>query len=311
MTSHARLNPSYGRGEAVIDDLGVAVDSNTLGERVGMLFSRPQFKAPMLPAMAVQVITISRKPNVTIGELVEVISHDAMITADVLKLAHSPMYSRSTPARTLKEAAARMGIRGVQSLVLETLQRVIFKSPTMGPSLEAVRKHGSVVGHLSRLVARQTAFDAEFAFVCGLLHEIGISAGLMALGEDRSSVLDAEQWYALEKSHEHAASLLSRLWQLPPELSLVISSHHAPAKELPHRHPVASVLALAEHLAAESGFGLVPLLAKCGLTLPESLEQPVPARAGAARAQLRLSDAVYAQLHHDAAAVVEQLSQHE
>ena len=309
MTSPARLNPNYGRGEVTLDDLSGPIDSNELSERIGTLFSRPGFKIPMLPAMAVEVMKTSRKPQLRIDELVEVIARDAMIAADVLKLARSPLYATLTPARTLKEAALRLGISGVQSVVLETLQRVIFKSPTMGPALDAVRRHGATVAHLSRLVARQTSIDAEFAFLCGLLHDIGLSAGLVALGQDQAAVLDPHQWAALEQTHERAAGLLARLWQLAPEVALVLAHHHATRSELPKVHPAVAVVAIAERLASDHGQGLVQLLAKAKLPLLQSDEIPEPSRTGAARAVLGLNDATFTQLHKSAGALLEHLAQ--
>jgi HD-like signal output (HDOD) protein len=231
-----------------------------------------------------------------------------MIAADVLKLARSPLYAARQEARTLKEAALRLGISGVQSVVLETLQRVIFRSATMGPALDAVRRHSSAVAHAARLVARHTSVDAEFAFLCGLFHDLGHSAGLMALGES-TAALDPAQWSVLEQTHERAAGLLSKLWKLPPELQLVLANHHALAKELPLQHPAVSVIVLAEHFAHEHGGGLGPLLEKARLKLNLELERVEPARVGAARQVLRVNDAVFAHLHKDVGTALEHLAQ--
>jgi HD-like signal output (HDOD) protein len=310
MTSPARLNPNYGKGEAFLDIDGGGVDPFELSSRISALFSRPNFKPPMLPAMALEVMKASRKPRSNIDELVEVVSRDPMIAADVLKLSRSALYAAATPVRTLKEAALRIGVSGVQSVVLETLQRVIFRSVSMAPALDAVRRHGAAAAHLARLVARQTSVDAEFAFLCGLLHDVGLSAGLMALGSDPHARLDDEQWASLEQVHEKGAELLARYWQLPAEVALVLSKHHASDGELERQHPAVSILVIAEHLAEQHGLDVMGRLAPLGrVRAPESVERSRPERVGAARRMLRLNDAQFAQLYAGAAKVSELLCQ--
>lgn len=309
MTSSARLNPNYGKGEATLDAEG-AVEGAELSERISTLFCRPGFKPPMLPSMALEVMKITRKPRTNVDDLVAVVSRDPLIAADVLKLSRSALYAAATPVRTLKEAALRLGITGVQSVVLETLQRVMFRSPVMGPPLDAVRKHSAAVGHLARVVARQTSVDAEFAFLCGLLHDVGLSAGLVALGGTPGAQLDDQQWRALEENHERAAGLLARYWQLPVELALVVSAHHASERELDRQHPAVAILAIAEHFAEQHQLGLLGLLAGVSrVKTTEGLERTRPARVGAARQVLRLNDAQFTQLHASAQTVCGQLSQ--
>jgi HD-like signal output (HDOD) protein len=274
---------------------------------VGELFSRPGFKIPVLPVTALEVMRLSRQPDLGVEKLIDVLSQDSMLAADILKLARSPIYAGlgMSQAKTLKDAAVRLGNSGVHRVVLEAVQRSVFKAPGLVQALEAVRKHGSAVGHLARVVSRHAKLDPDFGFLCGLLHEIGLSAGLMALAADKTPKLDLPGWFTLEKAHEEVAQVICLYWKLPPELGEVLAQHHAPPDALTGLGPSVSVLVVAEFLAEQDAAGLGHLLKNAtGIELPM---EPADRRIDEARGTLRLDDRAWARLYEDASATMANL----
>lgn len=281
------------------------VDERDLGRRVGELFSKPGFQVPMLPVTALEVIRLSREPDMGAEKLVVVLARDSMLAADVLKLARSALYSGLSDVKTLRDAAVRLGNAGVHRVVLEAVQRSVFRAPVLGPALDAVRKHGTAVGHLSQVVARRCSLDHEFGFLCGLLHEVGLSAGLMALATGAAPKLELAEWFALERAHEEAAQVICQLWKLPPELGVVLRQHHAPSDTLADQLPSVSMLVVAEFLAEQDAAGLGHLLkGATGLELPIA---PAEHRIDQARSVLRLGDKEWSRLYEDAATVMASL----
>ena len=131
-----------------------------------------------------------------------------------------------------------------------------------------MRLHSVATAHLARLVASATPFESDYAFLCGLLHDVGYSTALVALAEGAAAARRPGSpapalrpveflWPALAQVHERVAAHLAPDWKLTDEVRLVIQSHHV--LELGGVvHPVAAVVAVAEVLASELGFGLVP-----------------------------------------------------
>ena len=98
----------------------------------------------------------------------------------------------------------------------------------------------------------------EFAFLCGLLHDIGVAAALIAIAEsttksDRPSIDGL--WPAIQGIHEQAAGMLAQAWKLTPEIKLVIGHHHQV-----HLggvvHPLLATLCVAETMATQLGYGI-------------------------------------------------------
>lgn len=121
--------------------------------------------------------------------------------------------------------------------------------------MEALRKHSVLCAHLARLVCRRTGFPDEYAYMCGLLHDVGIAAGLLVLGDvkrDEKPPTYDEIRASIEAVHEPASAVLGRVWELPADVQLVLGHHH-------HftiggrAHPLAAAVCLADFLAAEVG----------------------------------------------------------
>ncbi len=285
------------------------LNEQELGRRVGELFTRPGFKIPVLPVTALEVMRLSRQADMGVEKLIEVLSQDSMLAADILKLARSPVYAglSARPRRLAKEAAVRLGNAGVHRIVLEAVQRIrSFERPVSSRRSRRCRKHRSRrLADLARVVARHARVDPDFGFLCGLLHEIGLSAGLMALAADKAPKLDLPEWFTLEKAHEEVAQVICHYWKLPPELGQVLAQHHAPPDSLSAANPMVSVLVVAEFLAEQDAAGLGHLLKQAtGIDLPM---EPADRRIDQARSTLRLDDRAWARLYEDAATTMANL----
>jgi HD-like signal output (HDOD) protein len=137
--------------------------------------------------------------------------------------------------------------------------------------------------HLARAVCKYTAFAHDYAFTCGLLHDVGIAAVLLLLGDTRRGAEPPELahvWPALFNVHQRASGWLCTRWKLPPDVVAVVSNHHDFTIE-GRVHPLAAAVALAEALATRLGHGV-------GREIPEGQEQRAAAALGLSDAQLGL-----------------------
>jgi putative nucleotidyltransferase with HDIG domain len=258
--STSSMNPKYGKGEVTLSledqlDSGIA----EFGEELSNLFSSPRYQPPALPAVALKVMEMARRPKVEFDDLAKTIEQDSLLAAKVMTRAQSAMYSGQSPVRSLRQAAVRMGVGGLRDLVVEVAMNLrVFRSPGLEKQMETLRRHSLACAHTARLVCRYAALDGEYAFLCGLLHDVGIASIFVAIGEGALKSRPKNPialWSAIDGSHESSGATIAKLWKLPDELALVIGAHHHPVQG-GYVHPLIAVICVAQDLAARIGAGM-------------------------------------------------------
>ncbi len=226
----------------------------SLAEQIRTRFRAPDYTPPMLPAVALEVQRIAKSPNVTFAGVAAVLEQDALLTARVLRLARAPAYARSTPIRSIREAVGRLGLKSVTELVWRAaLDLGVFRSSQHRRTLEQLRKHSTVTAYLARTAALFTPVPVDYAFLAGLVHDIGLAAALLVLAEQPAAPLLTEREIrAVAAVHEELSGLVARLWNLPEDLQAGITLHHR-LDSSTDVHPLAAVIHVAEHLALSLG----------------------------------------------------------
>jgi HD-like signal output (HDOD) protein len=215
-------------------------------------FAAPDYRAPMLPAAAVEVLRLSQLPNVGIDDVVLILEKDTLLAGRVLRLAQSAFYAGKSPAKTLVHAAVRLGVGTLRNVVLESAFHArLVRGTAFDGVLSLAQSHSLGVAYLCRMVARSLEADPDFAFMLGLLHDTGLIAALTVLSEQRGQPLNPDVISAVRVIHGEAGGIVAGIWQLPERLRVAIATHHQEPKE-----PGAAVLAIAEHLAERLGLGL-------------------------------------------------------
>ena len=253
-----RQHPGYGRGVVEVENFDY-VDEQELKLRLLNVFRSPKYRPPNLPSVAMDVMALSQRPNVAFADVSGVLERDGMMTGQVLKMSQSPLFAGRQRVTSIQQAMVRLGLRTVRDVVLQVaLDAKVFRCKPYAPIMEKLRRHATAVGHLARAITRYTAFDAEHAFLCGLLHDVGIAGALLALVETAKPKPPPpvdEVWPAVIAIHEQASNLMASHWELPPDVCLVLEAHHRLTVE-GHIHPMAAALALANEMAESMGFGL-------------------------------------------------------
>ncbi len=312
----------YGRGEASIDvDDDVLLDEEALRERMLATFRAPDFSPPELPSTAQQVLSLSQSPDVEIDKVVELLENDEMLAARVLRVASSPAYAGAAKIESLSGALMRLGLLTVRDVVLQVAMNLrVFRCDAYEAPMARLKQHSQATAHLCRVVCKySSAVEAEFAFLCGLLHDVGIAGILLALGEAprRKKPPDLSVlWPAIHGAHGEAGALMAKLWDLPAELPWVLGAHHRVEIE-GYPHPLAGVVCIADHLAAELGAGLVPPAGDedeagevdpcAGLETHPGTDRSGPVALDRAREALGLTGATWELIEKDAAEQLERM----
>jgi len=256
MHDNARAPAHYGSHTIPPNEL--PWDEAIVRRELQKTFASPSYRPPSLPEVALKVMDLSRQPDVPISDLARVLEGDQLLAARVLQLSQSSIYGRQ-PVQTLQQAIMRLGVVVMRDVIFEaSVTMRVFKAPNYVKTMTELRRHSVATAHFSRVVCRYTSMDAEYAFSCGLLHDVGIAASLVAVSDmpnakDRAPL--EEVWLAIRGIHEECSKYLARLWGLPPDVQFVLGAHHAFGNGA-QVHPLAVVIALAEGIAVEHGLGV-------------------------------------------------------
>ena len=252
----------YGLGNVTIncDSLGLITEGE-LTQRIVEVFEAPGYVPPRLPAVATELLALSNKPDVDFDQLEALLERDATLAGEVLSLCKSAAYDRGGQISNLRDALVRIGLAKLGEVVMQAAMSArVFRSKGYKACMEALQEHCRATAHLARFVSQHTALADDRAFLCGLMHDVGIAGILIVLGDAQRGEQPPELatlWPAIHNAHPLAGARMIELWELPDEIKLAVSAHHHVCVE-GFDHPLAAVVCLAETLAMEVGMAFVP-----------------------------------------------------
>ena len=235
-------------------DLAVKDDLDDVRELLRGHLRQGKWEPPVMPSTVRQALVMARDPEASFGGIAGVLEADPALTAQLLKLANSPMFSGAVPVSGLRQALVRIGLRGfVQLLMVASLSKVLVVRGHRGITAK-LQERATAVGVAAAEIARATRMDRDAAFTAGVLHDVGIAMGygLMQACERylQDDVKDspAKKWEVVEEMHEELGLKLSEAWKLPPTVCGAVGFHHDPESAPPASQKMAWLVAAAIHV---------------------------------------------------------------
>jgi putative nucleotidyltransferase with HDIG domain len=258
------MNSSFGHNPSYASvDLSMGVSKPAVP-----LSINKDFEIPSIPLVLIRIIQTLDKDKSSARELEELILHDPALAARILRLANSAFYSFRARVKTISHAIALLGINIVTSLAIGIN---IFETFTKGAKSESALlnelwTHSCGVAMLVREIWSKNSRrekEGEFAFLCGLLHDIGkvilfkkypghygpIFASVKTETDAVISFYENENYGA---DHAAIGEMLAKQWGFPEELAFVIRRHHEVSAL---KSPLISAVMLADLLAKELKIG--------------------------------------------------------
>jgi HD-like signal output (HDOD) protein len=189
---------------------------------------------PPPPQIAAEVMRLTRGDAVageaadtSAAELARLIQRDVALAGQVMRVANSALYARRTPVVTLPQAIAWLGIREIRNIAFAVaVQGQVFTSAYFNHSMNDLWRESVITGLFAQEVARLKRRNVESAYLCGLLHRIGMAVILSRVG---SAVVKhgiaPEPGQVLQLAARHEARVGTHLaiaWNLPPAVSAAI-----------------------------------------------------------------------------------------
>jgi putative nucleotidyltransferase with HDIG domain len=226
------------------------------------------FEIPSIPLVLIKIIQTLDENTSSAKELEELILHDPALSARILRLANSAFYSFRATVKTISHAITLLGLNLVTSLAIGIN---IFDTFTKGSKSEAAHinklwTHCCGVAVLVKEIWTMRSGkgkEGEFAFLCGLLHDLGKVVLFKTYPGHYSSIFAIEksetdppissfeqEYYGVD--HAVIGEMLAKQWGFPPELVSVIRRHHDP---LAVEVPMVRAVMFADLLAKELKIG--------------------------------------------------------
>ncbi len=223
---------------------------------------------PALPMITTTALQMTDDPRASVRDLQVLIAQDQALTARILKIVNSAMYSFAREVSTLSHAISILGLETVRSIIVgATVQQLFNSNATSGRDLttKLFWEHSWGAAVTAKVIAARAAYSvAEEAFTCGLLHDMG----KMVLLRNRSALYTeilnevyrgTSTFCEIETrtfgfSHAHVGALLASKWRFPAQLVEGILYHHDFAAASKHRK-LAAIACLADRVMAFLGVG--------------------------------------------------------
>lgn len=198
-----------------------------LGDRVSQLYT--------LPAVAIRVMELTDEPDIDVPQLKSTIENDPALTAKILRVVNSSLFSRVGKVADLNQALALLGIQPLKLLVLGfSLPDALFEEQDAG-LLERYWRRSLTKAAAAREISRRFwHVPDDEAFIAGLLDDLGQLVLLQQLGEryveflsrveTETVQLECHENETLGFNHRQLSANLLRRWQLPETILCGIES---------------------------------------------------------------------------------------
>jgi diguanylate cyclase (GGDEF)-like protein len=193
---------------------------------------------PSPPAVAQQIIELASDPDIDVTKVASAIAKDPGLTAKILRVANSPLYSKQRKSDNLRQALVVLGLNAATTLALSFSLVGTYKG-VKGSGIDYIRywRRTILCASAAQAFAAFKRLNAvEDVFLAALLQDIAVIA-IDKVRPDFYAELPKEATHADFIAHElkqigadHAAlgSWLLDHWKLAVSLCRTVAASHAP-----------------------------------------------------------------------------------
>ena len=256
-------SPDYQEGELYIPGQSrLSPDEMKMLERVSAAAENNTLDIPAMPQAAMEASRLLKDPDADIADIAKIIERDPGMAANVLRFANSVMYGARFPIDTLDRAISHLGMRHMQTVVLQIAMNRISGDVEARAYAQLEWRHALACAMISRHLARLFRLDPELCYLAGLLHDIGRLPVISALHKRGFETGMPEEDNATdiiaECLHRAVGVQVAKTWELPPVIQDAIGNHltgRLEGEESPATFPSTKVAEAAGDLCIAIGEG--------------------------------------------------------
>ena len=209
-------------------------------QRKGQVLKSFKRLQPFPPVVA-ELMRVVAEDEAKFKEISALIRADAAVSAEILRMANSPLLGARSQINSVLHAVVVLGLERVRGLVMTLTLRRFLSSALEVPSLLRCWRHNMACALLCEELATACFLAKDPCYTAGLLHDIGRLALLASFPSDYANALDMAERYQLGvlecergmfgMDHCEAGQWLVEEWGFPEEFRAITGRHHQSAPE--------------------------------------------------------------------------------
>jgi len=189
---------------------------------------------PLLPEAAAEALRLAEDPRTNMSNIAHLVDRDPPLAARFVALAGSAVYSRGARIVSTQAALVRIGLASSRDLLLQVVyERSNAELPYYQSAVERSFARSLRAAIAAKLVAREHGRAYEYAYLCGLLHDIGEARIYRILAKMPVPPSEDVAAQLAGRHHQRAGADIARAWRLPPDIVDACALHHARLDNLP------------------------------------------------------------------------------
>jgi len=252
------------------------INQQELTQLINARLESGSVELPVFDDIALRIDREVRENKLDADLMCEILEEDLALVAELLRMANSSFFSGMSPVGSLREAAVRLGVRQIASIVFSVSQKRLYSASggCFKSRLTLLWKHTSAVSVGVRWVAANAGYRslADDAFVAGLLHDIG-KLWLLCIIEDvitKDSVEISDEVIdqTLQDLHCEQGAMLLDSWNLPESFQNIVLYQDNEVLD-PH-NPILCMVRLVNKVCIAEGLGEMGFCVEADIeSLPE------------------------------------------
>ncbi|MCL1067672.1 HDOD domain-containing protein [Shewanella olleyana] len=187
---------------------------------------------PTLPEVAMRVQEVVAQPDSSLKQVGDIIGQDAAISARIIKVANSALYSRGNKAENISAAVNRIGLVQIKSIVTSVALEQLFISTNemvwevmdevWQTSIEVTASSGAMLAIYNKRNPSKK-LDPETLTLAGLVHNIGALPVLSEAETKPDAFTSIDQLRGLvRKMQGPIGRAILKTWDFAPEVMEVV-----------------------------------------------------------------------------------------
>lgn len=193
-----------------------------------------------IPPVATQILTLAEDMNSSLSEIADLIKHDPVITANVLRMCNSAYFGMRRRVESVNDAILLLGLDHIIDLVLMDSISHNFRYEHDGYGLGEgeLWRHAVLSSYVANILTEThgSGVRKHLVFTAALVKDIGklILGRFVAFSFEKINILVRSRGYSFNEAekeiigmnHEEIGALIGQKWHFSEKLTYMIRHHH-------------------------------------------------------------------------------------